>query len=132
MPPPAARCAPLTTLTLNQVFESYGNKSNYEYLLYNGFVMQENPNDCVYVTLVLPGAKGGRRQVCLASTGVPRLAQIWAQNSSGQAGDNSPTARAKAKSRLVLFLREKLQKYSKTQDEDSKLLRSLGRLTSCL
>ena len=35
---------------LGQVFESYGNKSNYEYLLYNGFVMQDNPNDCVYVT----------------------------------------------------------------------------------
>ena len=32
------------------MFETYGNKSNYEYLLYNGFVMSDNPNDCVYLS----------------------------------------------------------------------------------
>ncbi|EKX42007.1 hypothetical protein GUITHDRAFT_141487 [Guillardia theta CCMP2712] len=43
-----------------QVFESYGNKSNYEYLLYNGFVMEDNPNDCVYISFPSSNARDAK------------------------------------------------------------------------
>lgn len=63
-----------------QVFETYGNKvlprlhpthrvplvsalapqSNYEYLLYNGFVMEKNPNECVNVVMPAPRQPNAR------------------------------------------------------------------------
>lgn len=103
-----------------QVFETYGNKSNYEYLLYNGFVMSDNHNDCVYVSL--PGPRG-RRQVCVsAKQGLPRLVHQWAQMTSGTVGSNTPEARQKAKDALVEFLTQRLSQYPTSQNEDAALI----------
>ena len=55
-----------------QVFESYGNKSNYEYLLYNGFVMPDNPNQCVFVEFPDPERPhGAAASLCVSDTNVP-------------------------------------------------------------
>ena len=105
-----------------QVFETYGNKSNYEYLMYNGFVMRDNPNDCVYVSL--PSARGSR-QVCIsAKQGLPRLVHQWAQMTSGTVGSKTKEARLKAKDALVQFLTQRLSLYSTTQEEDAAELQS--------
>ena len=63
-----------------QVFETYGNKSNYEYLLYNGFVMTNNPNECVHVALTLDWfPTSNPTRVCLDPNApdIPQGVKVW-------------------------------------------------------
>uniref|UniRef100_A0A7S4N6N3 Rubisco LSMT substrate-binding domain-containing protein n=1 Tax=Guillardia theta TaxID=55529 RepID=A0A7S4N6N3_GUITH len=93
-----------------QVFESYGNKSNYEYLLYNGFVMEDNPNDCVYISFPSSNARDVR-QFCVSTTEIPYQVREWAKSQSKD-----------AKSYLIKHIEEKRRGYRTTIAEDNELL----------
>eukprot|EP00960_Hanusia_phi_P007009 199883-Hanusia_phi.AAC.1 len=93
-----------------QVFESYGNKSNYEYLLYNGFVMQDNPNDCVYMSFPYSNANDVR-QFCIATGEIPYQVREWAKSRSKD-----------GKSALIKHIQEKRRGYETTVEQDNELL----------
>mmetsp|Transcript_73298 Transcript_73298/g.172234 ORF Transcript_73298/g.172234 Transcript_73298/m.172234 type:complete len:167 (+) Transcript_73298:40-540(+) len=103
----------------DQVFETYGNKSNAEYLRFNGFVMVDNPNDCF---LVRP-PKNKRTAMCLKSNEVRRFL-AWAQDKETvamypEAAHLMPHAPARF---IQTVFKRQLENYPTTIQEDEALL----------
>mmetsp|Transcript_81476 Transcript_81476/g.219049 ORF Transcript_81476/g.219049 Transcript_81476/m.219049 type:complete len:150 (+) Transcript_81476:92-541(+) len=103
-------------------------QSNFEYLLYNGFVMEDNPNDCVYITfqdqpstMRDPNKKPLRPlRLCLGTRELPVKVKQW-----GLAMEVMYQAPGEGKRFLVDFILQKLAKYATTVEEDTAELERL-------
>eukprot|EP00293_Proteomonas_sulcata_P001483 CAMPEP_0184329582 /NCGR_PEP_ID=MMETSP1049-20130417/144222_1 /TAXON_ID=77928 /ORGANISM="Proteomonas sulcata, Strain CCMP704" /LENGTH=319 /DNA_ID=CAMNT_0026651963 /DNA_START=27 /DNA_END=986 /DNA_ORIENTATION=+ len=105
-----------------QVFETYGNKSNYEYLLYNGFVMEDNPNQCVYVEFPPPqGNVPGARSMsfCLGPDDIPRQVKFWARHAMMHRMSSESEA-----GEVIKHLEAHLHRYDMTQVQDDERILS--------
>jgi len=110
-----------------QVFETYGNKSNYEYLLYNGFVMDMNPNECVYIELPKPKnlPKASDFKFCLDpnSPSIPPHLKRW----GSMTWRDESIGKGQASDVVIKLLDSKMHRYETTADQDEKLLQELKR-----
>jgi len=128
-----------------QVFETYGNKSNFELFLYNGYVYDDVPfNDCVYRMLKFESAKKeetfkrayprSSRRVCIgARRGLPlevlsfaRLnakkdSSIDVQEHSRKLQSGKPLSsrnELKAAKYLLKYVRHEVKSYPSSLEED--------------